>query len=150
MSKKQTLVVIGNGMVGHTFLSDLMASDIKDCYEVITFCEEPRAAYDRVHLTEYFSGKSAEDLSMVEDNFFQENNITLHLGDKAESIDLKKKTVLSAKKTLIHYDKLVLATGSFPFVPPFRGMIVKIVWFIAPLKILKPLQLRQKSPKLVR
>ena len=121
MSKKQTLVVIGNGMVGHTFLSDLMASDIKDCYEVITFCEEPRAAYDRVHLTEYFSGKSAEDLSMVEDNFFQENNITLHLGDKAESIDLKKKTVLSAKKILIHYDKLVLATGSFPFVPPIPG-----------------------------
>ena len=121
MSKKQTLVVIGNGMVGHTFLSDLMASDIKDHFEVITFCEEPRAAYDRVHLTEYFSGKSAEDLSMVEDDFFQKNNITLHLGDKAESIDLTKKTVLSANKKLIHYDKLVLATGSFPFVPPIPG-----------------------------
>ncbi|KAF3984018.1 MAG: nitrite reductase large subunit [Methylococcales symbiont of Hymedesmia sp. n. MRB-2018] len=121
MSKKQTLVVIGNGMVGQTFLSDLMASKIKDQYAVITFCEEPRVAYDRVHLTEYFSGKSAEDLSMVEEGFFETNNITLHLGDKAETIDLKGKTVLSKKGISISYDKLVLATGSFPFVPPIPG-----------------------------
>ncbi|KAF3976864.1 MAG: nitrite reductase large subunit [Methylococcales symbiont of Iophon sp. n. MRB-2018] len=121
MSKKQTLVVIGNGMVGQTFLSDLMASKIKDQYAVITFCEEPRVAYDRVRLTEYFSGKSAEDLSMVEEGFFETNNITLHLGDKAETIDLKEKTVLSKKGISISYDKLVLATGSFPFVPPIPG-----------------------------
>lgn len=121
MSKKQTLVVIGNGMVGHTFLADLTASEIKDQYEVVTFCEEPRVAYDRVHLTEYFSGKSAEDLSMVEDGFFEKNQITLHLGDKAVSIDLENKTVFSEQGISIQYDKLVLATGSYPFVPPIPG-----------------------------
>jgi len=121
MSKKQTLVVIGNGMVGHTFLADLTASEIKDQYEVVTFCEEPRVAYDRVHLTEYFSGKSAEDLSMVEDDFFEKNQITLHLGDKAVSIDLENKTVFSEQGISIQYDKLVLATGSYPFVPPIPG-----------------------------
>ena len=121
MSKKQTLVVIGNGMVGHNFLVSLMASGIKDQYEVVTFCEEQRVAYDRVHLTEYFSGKTAEDLSMVEDGFFENNGITLHLGDKASAIDLQKKSITSEKGLSIAYDKLVLATGSYPFVPPIPG-----------------------------
>ena len=121
MSKKQTLVVIGNGMVGHNFLVSLMASEIKDQYEVVTFCEEPRAAYDRVHLTEYFTGKTAEDLSMVEEGFFENNDISIHIGDKASSINLQQKAVFSEKGLSINYDKLVLATGSYPFVPPIPG-----------------------------
>jgi nitrite reductase (NADH) large subunit len=94
MSKKQTLVVIGNGMVGHNFLEALTASDIKNTYEIVTFCEEQRAAYDRVHLTEFFSGKSAQDLSMVTEGFFEDNNIKIHLGDKAVAIDKAKKLKL--------------------------------------------------------
>ncbi len=121
MSKKQTLVVIGNGMVGHNFLESLVASDIKDNYEIVTFCEEVRPAYDRVHLTEFFSGKSAEDLSMVTEGFFEENNIKIHLDDKAVEIDTRNKFVTSAKGAAISYDKLVLATGSYPFVPPVSG-----------------------------
>jgi nitrite reductase (NADH) large subunit len=121
MSNKQKLVVIGNGMVGQNFLENLMASDIKENYEVITFCEEPLVAYDRVHLSEYFAGKSAQDLSLVEEGFFENNNITLHLGDKAESIDRENKVVVSAKGETIQYDKLVLATGSTAFVPPIPG-----------------------------
>jgi len=121
MSKKQTLVVIGNGMVGHNFLESLVASAIKDNYEIVTFCEEIRPAYDRVHLTEFFSGKSAEDLSMVTEGFFEDNNIKIHLGDKAASIDKAKKIVTSEKGVAISYDKLVLATGSYAFVPPVEG-----------------------------
>ena len=60
MSNKQTLVVIGNGMVGQYFLTMLMASEVKDDYQIVTFCEEPLAAYDRVHLSESFL--SAMDL----------------------------------------------------------------------------------------
>ncbi|NOQ63736.1 MAG: nitrite reductase large subunit [Methyloprofundus sp.] len=121
MSKKQTLVVIGNGMVGHNFLETLVASEIKDNYEIVTFCEEVRPAYDRVHLTSFFSGKTAEDLSMVTDGFFEENNITVHLNDKAVSIDRANKFVTSEKGITISYDKLVLATGSYAFVPPVQG-----------------------------
>ncbi|WP_428355034.1 nitrite reductase large subunit NirB [Methyloprofundus sp.] len=121
MSKKQTLVVIGNGMVGHNFLENLIASDVKDTYEIVTFCEEQRAAYDRVHLTEFFSGKSAQDLSMVSDGFFEDNNIKIHLGDKAVAIDKAQKFVTSEKGVQISYDKLVLATGSYAFVPPVEG-----------------------------
>jgi nitrite reductase (NADH) large subunit len=98
-----------------------MASDIKENYEVITFCEEPLVAYDRVHLSEYFSGKSAQDLSLVEDNFFENNNITLHMGDKAVAIDRENKIVKSEKGVSITYDKIVLATGSTAFIPPVPG-----------------------------
>ncbi|PPC90258.1 MAG: nitrite reductase (NAD(P)H) [Methylobacter sp.] len=118
---KKTLVVIGNGMVGQNFLAGLVNSAIKDHYEVITFCEEPRPAYDRVHLSEFFSGKTAQDLSLVPENFFQDHAITIHLGDKAVKIDRENKTVTSEKGLVIQYDKLVLATGSYPFVPPVPG-----------------------------
>ncbi|MFA6052746.1 MAG: nitrite reductase large subunit NirB [Methylobacter sp.] len=121
MGAKQILVVIGNGMVGQNFLSSLAASSIKDAFEVVTFCEEPRAAYDRVHLSAFFSGKTAEDLSMVEEGFFEQNGITIHIGDKAARIDRDNKTVTSEKGVMIRYDKLVLATGSYPFVPPVPG-----------------------------
>lgn len=121
MSNKQTLIVIGNGMVGQNFLVSLMASDIKDNYDVVTFCEEPIPAYDRVHLSEYFAGKSADDLSLVESGFFEDNNITIYMGDKAVAIDRNNKTVTSEKGEVIVYDKLVLATGSSAFVPPIPG-----------------------------
>ena len=121
MNNKQTLVVIGNGMVGQHFLAGLVNSAAKDHYRVVTFCEEPRPAYDRVHLSEYFAGKSAEQLSLVADGFFEQNHIELHLGDRAVGIDRENKRVTSANGVEIAYDKLVLATGSYPFVPPVPG-----------------------------
>src|SRR5664280_631028 len=113
MSTKQSLVVIGNGMVGQNFLASLVASPVKEDYEIVTFCEEPRAAYDRVHLSAFFSGKTAEDLSLVEPGFFEQHGITIHIGDKAAKIDRHLKTVTSEKGLTIRYDKLVLATGSY-------------------------------------
>ncbi|MGZ4998862.1 MAG: nitrite reductase large subunit NirB [Methylomonas sp.] len=121
MNNKQTLVVIGNGMVGQHFLAALASSSARHRYRIVTFCEEPRAAYDRVHLSEYFSGKSAADLSLVVEGFFEEYGISLHLGDKAVSINRQLKRVVSAKGVIVEYDKLVLATGSYPFVPPVPG-----------------------------
>ena len=121
MSAKQTLVVIGNGMVGQHFLASLVESPIKEQYDIITFCEEPRAAYDRVHLSAFFNGASAAELSLVEPGFFEQHGISIHLGDKVSSIDRTGKTVTSAKGLTIAYDKLVLATGSYPFVPPVPG-----------------------------
>ncbi|AEG01805.1 nitrite reductase large subunit NirB [Methylomonas methanica] len=121
MNTKQTLVVIGNGMVGQHFLTKLVESAAKDHYHIVTFCEEPRAAYDRVHLSEYFTGKTADDLSLVSPEFFAEHGIEIHLGDKAATINREQKQVTSAKGVVISYDKLVLATGSYPFVPPVPG-----------------------------
>ncbi len=121
MSDKKQLVVIGNGMVGHKFLQSMVSSDVMQDYEITTFCEETRFAYDRVHLSSYFSGKTEEDLSLVEPGFFEENNITVHVGDRVSNIDRSRKVVSSANGQVIPYDKVVLATGSFPFVPPIPG-----------------------------
>jgi nitrite reductase (NADH) large subunit len=117
MSNK--LLVIGNGMVGHRLLESLAAAETM--YEITVLCEEPRPAYDRVQLSAFFSGKTAADLSMVSDGFFAQHNIALHLNDKAESIDRTKKIVRSAQGRELSYDKLVIATGSYPFVPPVPG-----------------------------
>lgn len=115
------LVVIGNGMVGHKFLQAMVNNESNKKYEIITFCEETRLAYDRVQLSSFFSGKTADDLSMVEPGFYEENNITVYMGDRAAHIDRDKQVVTSTNGISIAYDKLVLATGSFPFVPPIPG-----------------------------
>ena len=118
---KQKIVVIGNGMVGHSFIEKLVASEHYDNFEVHTFCEEVRVAYDRVYLSSYFSGKTAEDLSLVKPGFYEENNVTVYIGDKAIDIDRKAKIVTSESGISIPYDKLVMATGSYCFVPPITG-----------------------------
>jgi len=120
-SMKQKIVVIGNGMVGHSFIEKLIASDAYGHYEVHTFCEEPRVAYDRVYLSSYFSGKTAEDLSLVAPNFYEDNGVTLYLKDKAVSVDRDNKIVISESGERVEYDKLIMATGSYPFVPPITG-----------------------------
>jgi len=113
------VVVIGNGMVGQRFLEKLAARG--GDYEITVFCEEPRPAYDRVQLTSFFSGKSAQDLSVVPDRFFQENGVTLRLNDSVQAVDPIRKVVRSARYKEVPYDKLVFATGSSPFVPPVAG-----------------------------
>jgi len=118
---KQKIVVIGNGMVGHNFIEKLVASEGYDNFEVHTFCEEPRVAYDRVYLSSYFSGKTAEDLSLVKPGFYENNGVTIYMNDKAVNIDLQAKAVTSETGVTIEYDKLIMATGSYPFVPPIKG-----------------------------
>lgn len=121
MKNKKSLIVIGSGMVGHKFLESLVDSDQAAHYNITVLCEEPRPAYDRVYLSSYFSGTSADDLSLVSDGFFEKNNIQLKLNSKAEHIDREEKTVTTQTGDVLNYDKLVLATGSFPFVPPVPG-----------------------------
>src|SRR5215510_2402011 len=115
------LVVIGNGMVGQRFLEQVTARVSSDTLDVTVFCEEPRAAYDRVQLTSFFAGKSAIDLSVVPARFFEDRAITLRLNDRVVAIDRRGRCVTSGRYRNVPYDKLVLATGSYPFVPPIPG-----------------------------
>jgi nitrite reductase (NADH) large subunit len=121
MTNKKNLVVVGNGMVGHKFLELMVQKDVSSAWNLVTFCEEPRVAYDRVNLSGYFSGKTAADLTLVEPGYYQEHNIEIHIGDRVTAIDRDHKTVTSANGIEISYDKLILATGSYPFVPPIQG-----------------------------
>ena len=118
---KTRIVCVGNGMVGQRFLEQLTRRVSSDDVELTVFCEEPRAAYDRVQLTSFFAGKSALDLNVVPERFFEQQAITLRLNDRVVAIDRKKKIVRSARYREVPYDKLVLATGSYPFVPPIPG-----------------------------
>ncbi len=114
------IVVIGHGMVGHKFLESLAANNAPGL-DVTVLCEEPRAAYDRVHLSEFFSGKSAADLSLVPEGFFERGNMLLKLNARASAVDRAARTVTVSTGDVISYDKLVFATGSYPFVPPLPG-----------------------------
>lgn len=120
-NQRKTIIVIGNGMVGHKFCEKLLAKDINREFEIIVFGEETHRAYDRVHLTEYFSGKSAEDLSLCDRDWYASNNIKLYIDDAVVEIDKFKKTIRSATGKQLTYDFLVLATGSSALVPTFSG-----------------------------
>lgn len=113
------IVVVGNGMVGHHFVEQLRTQS-QDA-EITVLSAESRLAYDRVHLSEYFSGKSAEQLALTDAARYDELNVTFHLNARVVSIDKQNKSVTTQSERTIFYDKLVLATGSYPFVPPIEG-----------------------------
>jgi nitrite reductase (NADH) large subunit len=121
-SARKTIVVIGNGMVGQRFCEKLVEFDAGRGYEIVTFCEEPRPAYDRVQLTKYFEHRSAEKLALAEPDWHAKNGVHLFVGDRATAIDRDAKVVRSARGREIGYDFVVLATGSAPFVPPVPGV----------------------------
>src|SRR5438874_5310732 len=121
MSGSARIVVIGNGMVGHRFIELVSGGARKAEFQLTTFCEEPRLAYDRVNLSAYFAGKSAADLALARVEHYREAGVDVHVGDQAVAIDRARKTVTSAAGRTVAYDKLVLATGSYPFVPPIQG-----------------------------
>jgi nitrite reductase (NADH) large subunit len=85
------------------------------------FCEEPRLAYDRVNLSQVFEGKSAADLSLVEPGRYAAAGLEVFVGEAVVSVDRAARTVLSSAGRVVPYDTLVLATGSYPFVPPLKG-----------------------------
>ena len=126
--KQKTVVVIGNGMVGHRFCDRLVEFDTHHDYQIVTFCEEPRLAYDRVNLTKYFSFRAPEKLALSSPEWYREKGISVFLGDRATEIDRKRKLVRSEKGQSIPYDIVIVATGSAPFVPPVPGIDKKGVF----------------------
>ncbi len=121
-AKQRNVVVIGNGMVGLRFCEKLVEFDTQQRYRITTFCEEPRAAYDRVGLTSFFAHRDAQQLMLARMEWYEEHGIELHLGDRASRIDRQTFTVHSDKGVAIGYDTVILATGSYPFVPPIPGI----------------------------
>ena len=118
MNARSKLLVVGNGMVGQRFLESLPADSP---FDITVLGEEPRAAYDRVQLSAFFSGKTADDLSLAAPGFFAERNIRLQLNERVVSIDRGARRVRTTSDSELEYDVLVLALGSYPFVPPIPG-----------------------------
>ena len=118
---KTNLVIIGNGMVGHRFVEEIIDKMQSDQFNVTIFCQEPRVAYDRVHLSSYFSGFTAEALSLVREGFYEENHINILLNEQAILINRELKQVHSQTGRIVEYDKLIIATGSYAWIPPIKG-----------------------------
>ncbi|HVU84081.1 MAG TPA: FAD-dependent oxidoreductase, partial [Puia sp.] len=115
------LIVIGNGMAGYKFCEKLVTRSPGQ-FEITVFGEEPRPAYDRVHLSAFFAGKTAEDLSLAPADWYSANGIVLHLADPVIGIDRETRTVHSFKGVVCYYDILVFATGSAAFIPSIPGI----------------------------
>ena len=116
------VLVVGNGMVGYKFCEKFRASQKDRDYKLIVFGEEPRPAYDRVHLSEYFENQDAQKLELAPREWYRENNIELITSERITSINSKQKEIETSSKKTYAYDYLVLATGSSPFVPPIDGV----------------------------
>src|SRR6478609_2176166 len=114
------IIVVGNGMVGYKFCEKPRSQS--KVVEIVVYGEEPRPAYDRVHLSSYFSGTTADELLMAPSSWYADNNITLHTSELVTEIDRQNKIIKTHTGKIDHYDYLVLATGSSAFVPVLEGV----------------------------
>ncbi|TEA08055.1 nitrite reductase large subunit NirB [Mycobacteroides salmoniphilum] len=117
----KNVVVIGHGMVGHRFVQVLRERDATDQWQVTVLGEEADAAYDRVALSSYIDSWDRDTLALTGNDYADDPMVTLHLGDRVVGIDRAGQTVTTEAGTVLDYDALVMATGSYPFVPPVPG-----------------------------
>ncbi|MGH3661348.1 MAG: nitrite reductase large subunit NirB [Micromonosporaceae bacterium] len=126
----QHVVVVGNGMVSQRFVAALTDRDTERRWRITVLSEESRPAYDRVALSSFFDGASPEDLSLADLQWYADRGVTLCLGATATAIDRERRVVVTnasagtgtgAGAGEHPFDVLVLATGSYPFVPPVPG-----------------------------
>ncbi|MFC7487907.1 nitrite reductase large subunit NirB [Knoellia sp. CPCC 206453] len=115
------LVIVGGGMVARRLIDALRSRDETGQWAVTLLCEEPRAPYDRVALTSYFTGRHPEELALGGQEIWDDPLVTLKRGVKADSIDRESRTVTTNGGAVLPYDALVLATGSYAAVPPVPG-----------------------------
>ena len=120
-SGRQSLVVIGNGMAGYKLCERLVAGGASGKHRITIFGEEPRPAYDRVHLTQVLAGKSPDQLSLAPAGWYADNSLELCTGDPVVAVDRERKVVRSAAGREVAYDRLVFATGSRAFLPAIEG-----------------------------
>ncbi|MEV0359555.1 nitrite reductase large subunit NirB [Nocardia sp. NPDC050697] len=117
----RTAVVVGHGMVGHRFVEALRARDTEGTWRVIVLSEEALPAYDRVGLSSYIGSWDTAALALPGNEYAGDDLVELRLGQGAAAVDRDARTVTTTTGEVLAYDALVLATGSYPFVPPVPG-----------------------------
>ena len=115
------VVVVGGGMVANRFVEAMRARDVDGRFHVTVLADEPRPPYDRVALTSYFSGRDPRELNLGTDDLWKQPQVKLRMRALVTGVDRMAGTVTLSTGEAIGYDHLVLATGSYPFVPPVRG-----------------------------
>jgi nitrite reductase (NADH) large subunit len=117
----KSVVVVGHGMVSHRFVEALRDRDRDGQWRVTVLCEEPTPAYDRVALSSYVGTWDRGALAMAGNDYAGDDLVSLRVGEQATAIDRDARVVTTSNGDRIAYDALVLATGSYPFVPPIPG-----------------------------
>lgn len=136
---KVRLAIIGNGMVGHRFIEDLLDKSDAANFDITVFCEEPRIAYDRVHLSSYFSHHTAEELSLVREGFYEKHGIKVLVGERAITINRQEKVIHSSAGRTVFYDKLIMQPVPTRGFHQSKVLILRTALSIAPLKTSTPL-----------
>ncbi|WP_032391662.1 nitrite reductase large subunit NirB [Rhodococcoides fascians] len=114
-------VVVGHGMVGHRFVEALRARDEGAEWKITILCEEALPAYDRVGLSSYVGAWDHKELALAGNDYPGDSLVDMRTGVRAERVDRDHRTVVTSAGDTVEYDALVLATGSYPFVPPIAG-----------------------------
>ena len=121
-TSRERLVVVGNGMAGMRTVEELLKLDPAR-YDITVFGTEPHPNYDRIMLSSVLAGeKQVDDIVINTRAWYDENDISLRAGETVTAIDPKARTVTAASGLTVPYDRLLLATGSRPIVPPIPGL----------------------------
>jgi nitrite reductase (NADH) large subunit len=118
---RQSLVVVGNGMAGMRTVEELFKL-APELYDITVFGAEPHGNYNRILLSPVLAGeKNIDDIMIHSRQWYLDNGITLHAGDPVVHIDRRRRMVRSQSGREVWYDRLLLATGSTPFIVPVPG-----------------------------
>jgi len=119
--KKMKLVMVGNGMAGVRTLEELLKIS-PDLYDITVFGAEPHPNYNRILLSPVLAGEQTLDEIVLNPlSWYEENGVKLHLGKKVVDVDRNKRVVKASDGTEESYDRLLIATGSNPFILPVPG-----------------------------
>src|SRR5947199_4080765 len=123
MTKKQRLVIIGNGMAGARLAEEVLARQGSDLFDIVVFGAESYGNYNRILLSGVLAGThDPKDIFINPLHWYKEHSITFHAGSAVNRIDRAAQMVYSEDGKAEAYDKLVIATGSDPFVPPLKNL----------------------------
>lgn len=130
--KGRRILVVGHGPVGHDFIVKLVGMVGDGALDITVVGEEPRMAYDRVHLTEYFEHRDATKLSMCDEQWFKDHKVGVRTNARVMKLDREARSISirdtkTGQMDQMEYDACVLATGSYPFVPPLKGLSMDTV-----------------------
>src|SRR5437764_9662700 len=121
--RKQRLVIIGNGMAGARLVEEVVARQGNDLFEIVVFGDEPYGNYNRILLSSVLAGThNPQDIFINPLNWYEENGVKLHTSNRVRMIGRMAKAVYGSNDVVEPYDKLVIATGSSPFVPPMENL----------------------------
>src|SRR5918911_4711441 len=117
------LVVVGNGMAGARLVEEVLERGGGEQFRITVFGDEPHGNYNRIMLSPVLAGESAEDeIVLNSHDWYADNGVELRAGVRVERIDTAAKQVHAADGSVTPYDHLVLATGSYSFIPPMAGV----------------------------